>query len=430
MVMKLKIFRKYKDKIKTNKHLKQAFTLICWNIFSIPLGIITNIIVTRYLGAEDYGNYLYVQKVFEFVFVLLNFGILRSVNRAILVGETEEKKREIIGTGLVFLVGLYLVMSIVMYIAVLSLPNFEEKGVKTLLLIVIPFCFIVYLNKYYEQVLPANNRIDLLIIQRYVPRIAYFLLALGIYFFLSKKDIRPIAVIFLIYLTTQFLTYLYVLIRLKPSFKQTRQCKEEIKKINKEYGKQVYIGDLLSTALIAMIPLLISKYGDSNAGVGFYALSLTLSTPLSFVPQVMGTSHYSEFVHYKKIPRKLLLTTYGISLGALFCLWIIVAPFVNYFYNPEFHPVIILTFITSVGTVLYGFADFISRYLTSQAAGKQLRNSSIIVGISTFVLSLFLIPWLGETGAAITHALSGIIYIISITVYYKIFIKTKYNSHE
>lgn len=415
------------DKIQNNKHLKQAFTLICWNVFSIPLGIVTNIIVTRYLGAEAYGNYLYVQKVFDFVFTILNFGIIRSVNRAILISKSDEKKRGIIGTGLFYLAGLYIVMSLAMYVGIFTLPNFKEKGLVSLFILVIPFSFITYLNKYYEQILPANNRIDLLIIQRYIPRITYFLFALAIYFWFSKSNMKPLFVIFAIYLSTQLLTYIYVLIRLKPLFKEIRSNASEIRKIDKAYGIQVYIGDLLSTALIAMIPLLISQFGESNTGVGFYALSLTLSTPLSFVPQVMATSHYSEFVNYKKIPKKLFLTTYGISLGALTCLWILVTPFVKLFYAPEFYPVIGLTFITSIGTILYGFADFISRYLTSQAAGKQLRNSSIIVGLSTFTLSLVLIPIKGETGAAITHAFSGVVYIISIVLFYKSFINKRYN---
>ena len=114
-----------------------------------------------------------------------------------------------------------------------------------------------------------------------------------------------------------------------------------------------------------------------------------------------------------------MMTTFLISGAAMLFLWIIVAPFINIFYTPDFSPVIYLTIISSVGTLLYGISDFFSRYLMAQGKGKPLRNSSFIVGFTTLALSVALIPWIHETGAAITHVGAGLIYFFIILYYYR-----------
>lgn len=176
------------------------------------------------------------------------------------------------------------------------------------------------------------------------------------------------------------------------------------------------------------MPLLISHFSIDNVDVGFYSLSLMLASPLSYIPIVIATSHYAKFANYKAIPKKLFLVTGAFSLFGLICLWIIVGPFVNIFYTPDFKPVIFLTFITSIGTLLYSLSDFISRYLASQGDGKALRNSSWIVGFTTLSLSLLLIPKYKATGASITHVVAGIVYIGTIFFYY--FKRVKFNKTD
>lgn len=414
------VIAKYKERYKSSPQAKQALRLLIWNFIGLPLSFVTNIVVTRYMGAEHYGNYLYIQRVLEFAYIVLNFGLFRSVNRAVLLADDEEKRREYYGIGLRFLGAIYLVIAIALVVAAFVMPNFREKGIQELFLCIVPFCFIYYFNHLYEQILPANNRIDLLIIERYFPKVSFFVCSCIIYWlFHGKSTLNPVIVVWAFFLTTQLIIYIYVMVRLKPKFTHRKERLREAFKYNKEYGVQVYLGDLLSTAFTALMPLLISRFSDDNVGVGFYSLSLMLSSPLSYIPVVIATSHYAKFAHYKEIPRKLFMATVGISVFAILCLWLIVGPFVNIFYTPDFKPVIILTFITSVGTLLYSLADFMSRYLASQGDGKSLRNSSWVVGFTTFAMSMLLIPKYNATGAAVTHVVAGLIYIGTILFYYR-----------
>ena len=373
------------------------------------------------MGAQAYGDYLYVQKVFDFAFIILGFGLMQSVNRAVLLAKDEKKTREFYGSGFVSLLFVYAIICVALYSFTLISPNIKTKGLFDIMLCVIPFSLIHYTMNYFEQVLPASNRINDLIIQRYVPRIALFLMALVLYFAVKKVDLglSPVVVVWTLYWGTQLIVYLYVFKRIKPLFTNIRARIKEILKIDKEYGIQVYFGNLFSTAFTALMPILLSYFGEDNAGVGFYSLSLMLSQPLSFIPVVVATSHYQKFANLKSIPKKLMLTTFVVSFVAMLFLWIIVTPFINIFYTSEFTPVIYLTIISSIGTLLYGFSDFFSRYLMSQGKGKSLRNSSFIVGFTTLALSVGLIPWIHETGASIAHVGAGLVYFFIIIYYYK-----------
>lgn len=412
-----------KERYKTQKHIRQASSLFVWNVLGIPLTLLVNIIITRYMGAKNYGDYLYVQRIFEFAFILANFGLFRSLNRSILLTENENDKRELYGTGYVIWLGISIIAIIGLYFFALFSPNVSEKGILGLCLIVIPFSSIYFMNHLYEQVLPANNRIDLLIKQRYYPRIGLFVCAAIIYLLFQNSKLNPIAVVWAFFLSTNLLFYLNVARHLKPKFTNLRNRLKGVFSVNKEYGSKVYTGDLFSTAFTALLPLLISEFSDDNAGVGFYALALMICQPMNFIPNVLTTSHYRELSKKSQIPKKLFQLTILSSLGCLVCLWILITPFVKIFYTDEYLPVIPLTIITSIGTFLYGFSDFISRYLTSQGDGVALRNSSFIVGFSTLALSIMLIPRYNTMGAAWTHVFAGLIYAIVIMHYYRRCIK-------
>ena len=394
-----------------------------WNFLSMPLAFVTNIVITRYMGAKDYGDYLYVQKVFDFAYIVLGFGVLQSINRAVLLAKDkgEQSIREYYGSGFLCLLVVYAIICAALYPFTFISPNIREKGLFDIMLCVIPFSLIHFTMTFYEQVLPASNRITELIIQRYVPRICLFVLALALYLVVRKVDlgISPVVVVWTIFWGTQALVYLYVFVRIKPSFKNVKSNVKDILRIDKEFGLQVYFGNLFSTAFTALMPIFLSFFGEDNAGVGYYSLSLMLSQPLSFIPVVVAISHYQKFADYKAIPRKLMMTTFLLSIAAMLFLWIIVAPFINIFYTPDFSPVIYLTIISSVGTLLYGISDFFSRYLMALGKGKPLRNSSFIVGFTTLALSVALIPWIHETGAAITHVGAGLIYFLIILYYYR-----------
>jgi O-antigen/teichoic acid export membrane protein len=350
--------------------------------------------------------------------VIFTFGFFQAGNRAIVLNTDKEKNREFYGSMLIVLGVLFLIFSLSILIYALIDKNVAEKGLRSILIFIIPFSWIFMLMNYYEVLFQADNKISLLAKSRLYPKIIFFIVILVLFLGFKKYVGNKLLIIWILFLATHIIGYLYILYKVNPSFKNSRERLKEIWFFNKTYGFNVYVGTLFNVAMNSLSGILISYFGINNAGVGYYSLALTISEPLSFIPNVIATTHYKEFASRKKIEKRLTLVTIGIAAFALIMCWILVGPFINLFYGADFKPVINLTLIASIGVILHGMADYYNRFLGSHGEGKSLRNSAIIVGIIILIGNFTLIRFFGQNGAAITRVLSGGTYLLSMLWFY------------
>lgn len=413
------MIKKFLIQYKNNKRFRQVLSLYSVNIIGIPLAIVTSIIVTRFLGVKGYGDFMFLNNIFNLAILLITFGLLQAGNRALVLTNDMYKAREYYGAELLILVCIYLIMVVSLFIYSSLDSNLAQKGLQTFFKYLIPFSWVYLLIRYFEVLFQADNKINLLVISRLFPKIGFFISAIIIYIFLINYKGNRLLIIYSFFLLTQIIVFFYVLYKIKLSFKNIKNRIKEIWNFNKSFGFDVYLGTVLAVGFSQLSGVLISYFGVDNTGVGHYSLALTFATPLSFIPNVIATTHYKDFSTKNAIPNKLLIITIGLSVSALLLLWLIVPPFITYFYKKDFYPVIALNFIVSIGIIFHGFADFINRFLSAHGQGKALRNSAFIVGLSLMTLNITLIPLIGEKGAAFTKAITGIIYCVCMLWFYK-----------
>ena len=411
------------QKYKGNQRVRQVLSLYTVNIIGIPLSIISSMIITRFLGPLAYGDFKFLQNFFALAVVIFNFGFFQAGNRALVLNNDLQKAKEYYGAELVVLGALFIIMSISVLVYAFFDTNITEKGIRNIFIFFIPFSWVFLLVSYFEVLFQADNRIELLAISRLYPRLGFFAAVLIIYFLLFNHKGNRLFILSLFYLLTNIAVYVYVIHKIKISFKNIRERIREIFHYNKSYGFNVYLGSLSSTGFSQLTSVLISYFGVNNSGVGFFSLALTIAAPLGLIPNVVATTHYKDFSTKTNIPRKLLLLTVGLSIAALVLTFLLVNPFITYLYGPEFKPVISLTYIVSFGVILSGFADLINRFLGSHGKGKALRNTAFVVGFSLMILNFSLIPRFGETGAAFAQLFSGFTYVIFMFWYYKKLVK-------
>jgi O-antigen/teichoic acid export membrane protein len=413
------MIKKLLSDFKNNERAKQVFSLLSVNVLVIPISFISNIIITRFLGPVSFGDFKFIINVFNFCCVLFNFGFFHAANRALVLNSDVKKAREYYGAMLLVSALLYLVMSILLVVYAFADHNIQEKGLRASLLWVIPFAWTFLLNSYFETMLQADNKIDLLAKSRIYPRVAFFLSILLLYFVFNNYKGSRLGLVWIFFLFTQVLSYVYILIKINPSFRNLRDRIMEIWNFNKAYGFNVYSGALFDTGFEHLGGLLIGYFGMDNSGVGFFALALTISEPLGFIPNVIATTHYRDFSQRDSISKRLMYTTIGITLVGLILNWVLVGPFIKFFYSPNFYPVITLTYIVSIGVLFNGFGDFFNRFLASHGQGKALRNSAIIVGVLLLIMNVTLIPTFLEKGAAYTRICSGFSYFAIMYLFYR-----------
>jgi O-antigen/teichoic acid export membrane protein len=403
--------------------LQQVISLLAVNVAIIPLSIISNIFITRFLGPVAFGDFKFLYYILSLGMVLFTFGFFQAGNRALVLNNDPGKAREYYGSVMVILFVLSFILAVSLLIYAYFDNNISEKGLRTMLIAIIPFSWLFLLTNYFEVLFQADNKISLLAKSRLYPKLIFFCFILLLYlFFLNYKGNR-LAVIWILFIGTHIIGYSYIIYKVSPAFSNLKARIREVWFYNKTYGFNVYFGTVFNVALASLSGLLISYFGINNAGVGYYALALTIAEPLSFIPNVIATTHYKDFSTRQSIAKRLIWITIGVSGTALILCWLLVGPFIRIFYGKEFLPVITLTLIVSVGVLVHGFADFFNRFLGSHGQGKALRNSAIIIGFVILICNFTLIPHFGETGAAYTRVISGITYILSMLWFYSRFVR-------
>jgi len=406
-----------------NPKARQVLMLFSVNIAGIPMSIITSIIFTHYLGPNAFGDYQFMDNLFNFTVLITTFGFFQAANRALVLNHDKDKARQYYGATFIILLFMFVIMSVGLLLYSIFDPNLREKHLSSLLFYSIPVGWAYLSINYFEVLFQADNRMSLLAIQRIFPKIGFLISAIIIYAFLSHIKTNRLQVAWSFYLATLVLVCAYVLIRIKLSFKNLKATISEIWDYNKSYGFHVYIGAAFSTGVASLTPVIVSYFGFNNAGVGFYALAAALANPLSFIPNTIATTNYKEFASHSRIPKKLTMITIGLTLFSLIALWVLVPPFINFFYGKKFESVIFINFVVSIGVAFYGIADYFNRFLGAHGFGKLLRNTSFITGSFILVFNFVLIPRMGVNGAALTRLLGGLTYLTCILYYYRKTIK-------
>lgn len=411
------------NKYKSNIKLKQILSLFSVNLIGIPVGMIISILLTQYLGAKSYGDFMFLNNLLTLSVVIGTFGLFQSGNRAIVLSESKEQINEYYGAEMILALIIFLIISVFLLLFAIYDPNINSKGLRLVIFYILPFSWLYIFVKYYEVLFQADNRIDLLVKIRLFPKL-FFLVFILIIILLDKSYLQSklLSVVFS-FLISQIIVFIYVFFSLKLSINNLVLRIKEIWNFNKSFGFNVYIGSIFAVGFAQLSAVLISYFGVDNSGVGFYSLALSIAAPLAFIPNTIATTHYRDFSKLKRIPTKVLRQTLIITIFTMFISWLLVSPFINYFYGVEFKKVINLFYIVSSGIVLHGLADFYNRFLGANGQGKSLRNSSFIVGSFLLVCNILLIPIWGEVGASITKAFAGFIYLITIIYYYKKFTK-------
>ena len=400
---------------------KQVFGLYSVNLIAMPLTLITSILLARYLGPEKYGNYKFIINICSLLAVVVNVGLFQSASRALLLNNEDKKGSEIYGATLFLTLFLSLIMSIGIGLTAFFCDDAETKSG---LIAILPFAFVFLMIRITEVMLRADNKINLLS-QFKIGSPLLYLLATLLLFFLLKTD----CVNYVIwgYVASQFICIIYLVSRLNILFSNLKVQLQELWSLNKSYGFHVYLGSLFSIGISYLNPVLVGLFSSNNTGVGFYSIAIAITSPLAMIPVTVATVFYRDFTNKDNVPKKVLLTTIGLSIAALSLLCVIVKPFVNIFYGNEYDMVVPLTLIASIGTLFYGFGDFYNYFFSANGKGKLLRNTSIIVGTGTLLTNLLFVPNHGAYGAAFAKVAGGLIYFITMLFFYY---KLKRQQHD
>lgn len=406
--------------IQVSKSSKQIVVLYASSVIGLLFGVLCSVLNTRSLSPELFGDVRYVQNIISFVSSLLLFGYFVSGSRLLALSKDESYSRRIRGAMVAILLATIVVLSLVMLVLyVISLFNGKENLTPLYLSSVFLGSNVILLN-YVNTTAQGDNHIGRLAIARFLPSGVYLVIAFLVYRYFGCSPTLMIS----LFNGTAVLVLGWIIVSTKPSFHNLRESLKFLYEENKSYGFNVYLGSLagVSTSYIAGITL--GSFCADNANVGFYTLALSLATPLTMLPSIIGTTYFRRFAEENRINNKIF--KYSVALTALSLIVFVAAIrfIVGILYDESYSVVAEYASWLAIGTSLHGFGDMINRFLGAHGQGRQIRNAAIICGLVIIFGSFLFVYYWNVNGAILTKNIGSLSYFLAMVVYYLKFIKS------
>lgn len=402
-------------KIEISSGKNQVVLLYFSTLVGVMLGIISSIINTRFLDPSAYGDVRYVQNIINLVASLLLFGYFLSGSRLLALSKDEQYSRRVRGAMVIILL---IACVILMIVTGLCVFIYNNSSVSILFLVSLPVCISPLLLNYVNTTAQGDNQIARLSISRLLPALLYVPIAYLIYKNFGASSTKMI----LLQWGISTLVLLIVIISTRPSFKSLRSVFTELHRENRDYGFQLYLGSLVMVSTNYLAGIFIGHFNEDYSQVGYYTLALTITSPLTMLPAIIGTTYFKQFASEPMIPKRVMRFTLLLTIvsGILFVL--VIKPLVVFLYSERYSVVSLYASVLAIGSCIHGFGDMLNRYLGSHGQGVSIRNASIANGIFKILGYSVLVFYFNTMGAVITTIACDIIYTAVLIMYYKRFV--------
>ena len=402
-----------------SKQKKQVLVLYTSSIAGLFLGIIVSVLNTRALDPIPYGDVRYVQNIISFVSSILLFGYFISGSRLLALSKDESYSRRIRG-AMCFLLALSMaIVALIMFALFLLTIKTGEDNLRFLYLVSIPFGSNVILLNYVNNTAQGDNHIGRIALARLVPSLVYIIVAFIVFYIWGATSVLMLS----LFNGIAVIVLLAIIVSTKPSFRGLKESLKWLNDENKKYGFNVYLGSLAGVSTTYIAGITLGEYCIDNSSVGFYTLGLTMATPLTMLPSIIGTTYFKTFANTNRISKKIIVYSIGITILSLLCFIIFVGFIVSFLYNDSYQVVAKYSSFLAIGTSMYGIGDMFNRFLGAHGKGKELRNAAFISGAIVTIGSFVLVYHWQITGAIITKIAGSMAYLGMMVFYYINFIR-------
>ena len=400
-----------------SKHNIQVIYLYASTLLGSLLGFATSIVNTHFLSESAYGDVRYVQNLIMLVASLLLFGYFLSGSRVLALSKDEQRSRMI--RGAMVLILFLCILLLVLGVLAMGLLH-HNVMLRNLFLASLPVCFYPLLTNYINTTAQGDNHIGRLALSRVLPALLYIPIAYIVYSHFGATSSLMTLLQWGIYCAV----LVVVVISTRPAFSGVKMVMEDLKSENRSYGIHLYYGSLVMVATNYLAGVTLGIFNDNNVNVGFYTLALTLTTPLSYLPGIIGTAYFKRFSEEPCIPAKVFRMSLFVTVTSCLCFILFIRFFVQWFYSDSYTVVGQYASWMAMGFSVHGLGDMINRFLGSHGEGHVIRNSSYACG-GFKICGFIVLVWLWNIeGALLTNVISSCIYTCVLWNYYR-----KYISH-
>ncbi len=408
-----------------NKFFLSGFSTLFTSIVSIPLSIITSIIIARNLGPFGKGVFDLVIATSSLLGMLLGLSLPSGIVYVV-------AQSQVISKGIIPRLGIIaLLQGFIAFILLLIIRNFtfskaflpQEMGSWVIVAIILILIFSImasYIRSIMigQQQIIRVNKIDILnrIVYFFVIIIAILILNL------SGKSISPTYFIW-IQIGLTFLGFILFFIFLIPLLSAQPEIPSIMKKIF-SFSFPCYLGNLAQFLNYRLDVFIVSFFlGVTNLGI--YTLGVTIAQLIwlfsnSFATVLLPNIAASREDPMKNSFRSAQIARLSFLISALSAIGLaIIAPVIPLVYGANFQQSISVLWFLLPGIVAFSLVNVLASYIAGIGRPKINFIFSLVGLCFTIFLDLLLIPNVGIIGASVTSTISYSISALLTVLYFK-----------
>jgi len=392
-----------------------AAGLFLFNLMSF----VNNAIITRWLGAEQYGLYVLATRILEFLFVIAALGLNQSIIRFVSLYQGINNRPLIKGT-VIYSLKFSLVASFVLVVVVFFLSDIisihifnrpELSFYLRFLLVTIPFAVVISIL--------SNTFVGLKMIrqQSFVNNILsptlFFVLILGAYLSGFGLDGLITAHIFNIIIVAAIVVVMITNYYFKPE--KLIKPQTETKKLW-NFNIPVYLTHFSSTTF-RLSPIFILGLYLTNTEIGIYNVSYKISAlvvfsmamfRMIFMPTISGLFAKNDKATIQRLFQTVTRWIFAFSLMVSLLIQANGLAILGIF-GDEFSAGMTVLTIMLLGELINSSTGLTGAVIMMSGRSKLALANSVIQFVLMLLLAFILIPLYGTVGAAIAYAATMLI---------------------
>jgi O-antigen/teichoic acid export membrane protein len=361
------------------------------------LGIVVYSLLTRSMDVASFGTYSFLIAFFTLTGMFFDFGIAPAGMR--LMALVEDRRSFARRAGALFLLslGVGLLFGGFVFGASFAVDAWwNYAGAGDVLRMVAPLAAVYPLQEMVLSISQGSSRMKFMSAFLLLPRSILILLLVA----LSLQGGLDLHGAMLATLLAMAAAIGIAIGFLAPTF---RGLGDELKTIGAEvraFGREVYAGRLVDGMTNGLDKMLISFF-HGMAPVGFYAIAMTMSTPISMFSKAVSHSAYKRFVSEARIPRRILVISLLWSTVGAAALWAACQALIPLFFTDRYSEALTVLPWIMAGFGLAGLNHPFHAFLAAHRQGRAIRIMSMTSSGVNIALNVALIPFLAMTGAAL-----------------------------
>lgn len=393
---------------------RQALAYMAFSAVTGVLTAATTALLARELSTEGFGAFALSKSLLLLVASIFEFGIFFPAARLTALSEGGLERRKWLGTILIAYVPLGL-----LYVATISVLSLGVDSVFNVdaghaLLVTAPLGFAY---PFTLVVVSISNGTGRAYLQPLMSAVAGAIVLAGIAALLvTTSEALSLTEVLALRGAAFMVGGITIAVLIRPIFSGFRSRWLKIWTETRSWGMKAYAGRLVAIGTYNLDVLLVGALSDP-AQLASYGLALAGASLIGLPAIAMATALFPRMTRHGHLDHRpivgllvwgMLATAVGSALAALI---------IPKYLNPELADAAVLLIPLGLAATAGTVCTVLSTYLNARAAGKELRNTSVILLASNLVLSVPLIALFDAMGAAVASFLSMLVTSVSYFYY-------------